>query len=349
MSSNKSRSISPRTSSSREQRIKSSRISRRHRTFLSMPFSEYPQHTRQPPSEVSFAAYPISPSPTRAQDRQRRSLALTPPYQFAFIESTVQSILVSIPVSISISAHGTNVLGRSHDSDSVGSSLQELRPSQRPKTSPFPTPATSSAPATLEVTESSPSPTALTATTTPTKDILETLVAKSRSSDCRAKSPHPHPSTTTRSFPLAVAAALRTKSLRRTHRRPRHPPPQRSLCANPIVGPHRNTNRLAFSDHNSPSRQPTFPTHTIRVSNRLERTIGIVRAVHSQPTFSVSLCLHFAVRARCTTHVSVPVLGTMNRLCNRAVQPKNCDSTSSSDVGRAIQQQPGCQVPIHLR
>ena len=82
MSSNKSRSISPRTSSSREHSTESSRISRRHRTFSSMPFSEFPQHTKQPRSEVSFSAYPISPSPTQAQDRQQcRSLALTPPYQ----------------------------------------------------------------------------------------------------------------------------------------------------------------------------------------------------------------------------------------------------------------------------
>ena len=206
----------------------------------------------------------------------------TNPVRVAFTGSTVQSIPVSIP------AHGTNNLGRSHDSGFVGSSLQELRPSNGPR------------PALTGYQLGCNHPGSHRIQSIPDRSHRNdhphrrhsrfTLVAKSRSSDCRGKllpkSPHPHPSTTTRSFPLAVAAALRTKSLRRTHRRPHHPHPQRSLCANRIVGPHRNTNRLAVSDHKSPPRQPTLPTHTVRVSNRLERTIGIVRAVLS-PSVSI--------------------------------------------------------------
>ena len=135
-----------------------------------MPFSEFPQHTKQPPSEVSFSAYPISQSPTQAQDRQqRRSLALTPPYQS-------RSCRI---YRIHRSVH-PRLRPRAWHERPWPFPRQRFRrlipprasPLERPKTSPFPTPSTSSAPTSLEVTESSPSPTALIATTTPTEDIL---------------------------------------------------------------------------------------------------------------------------------------------------------------------------------
>ena len=222
MSSNKSRSISPRTSSSREHRTKSSRISRRHRTFSSMPFSEFPQHTKQPPSEVSFCLglsnLPIANPSTRPAatpvPRAYPTLPIpfvsplpNPPFSPSPSPSpSMARTTLAVPTTAVPSAHPSKTRQRFRRLIPPRAS-----PSQRPTTSPFPTPATSSVPTTLEVTE------------------ILSIPDRSHRNDHPLER-HPHLSTTTRSFPLAVAAALRTKSLRRTHRRPRHPPPQRSLC-----------------------------------------------------------------------------------------------------------------------